>query len=630
MMKNLTKTLPCYCTLIFTVSFLFSSCSSVFYSDSLRRKNNTFKVETNQSKYEVSFTKVKSAYVQNNNNSIHVEKLSRKYTFFTFSSPGCYDIKVKVKRTPRVGSVLLDLPLSFFFLAPYAVDVFRPDFYKISRGSKTINLQFQRTSQYFKERMVQSLTQSNTKILDSLLLENPSDSLKTEISELRILIYKNKINRDLEIRRNDFDFYTMENFNDFKNKFYDAPKECQYMIDSIRTIIEQKEMESIIKKSDLFRLVQLQKISDSTFKMKLESIKPRVDSVVLKSISNNFDFQVLNRLIDVESSEESKRLILFKKELEKKSIFEISKTNDLSLLKSIYSYVGKDCQTSLDSIRPSVEKFNNLKLLNRKIEDIKYEITLSNYDKALELINKCYPNSFPDNSPENKILKELLEKTKSSITKKTVSDMIAEHKNEVSKGMTIDDVGMWQLKQLLEGKMEVVVYDTVYRNKTQYGKVLDYSDYYLATKSSYFVTLSSSELTPSQKNEVTSIIKGYEINKDKWTKEREANNKVINDIKKYYGINDNMNSNTSSDQSKVIKVLCTTESGYNYVTNYKLTLYQDGSASMDKDGNILIGTWYESNGYIISKINKYYLKIEKPYGENYYMESSGRMWNVCF
>jgi len=91
-----------------------------------------------------------------------------------------------------------------------------------------------------------------------------------------------------------------------------------------------------------------------------------------------------------------------------------------------------------------------------------------------------------------------------------------------------------------------------------------------------------------------------------------------------------MNSNTSSDQSKVIKVLCTTESGYNYVTNYKLTLYKDGSASMDKDGNILIGTWYESNGLITTKFRGVYLRIEKPIGENYFMESSGRMWNVCF
>jgi len=178
--------------------------------------------------------------------------------------------------------------------------------------------------------------------------------------------------------------------------------------------------------------------------------------------------------------------------------------------------------------------------------------------------------------------------------------------------------------------MEVVVYDTVYRNKTQYGKVLDYSDYYLMSKSSYFVTLSSSELTPSQKNEVTSIIKGYEINKDKWTKEREANNKKTDEINKYYGINNNDNSTSSSDKSKVVKVLCTTESGYNYVTNIKLTLYQDGSASSDKDGSILIGTWYESNGLITTKFRGVYLRIEKPIGENYFMESSGRMWNVCF
>jgi hypothetical protein len=602
----------------------------VFYSDTLREKNNTFQVKSNQPKYKATFTKEESTKVSNFNNSIHIEKLNRKYTFLTFSSPGCYDINVKLKRTPRVGAVLLDLPLSVFFLAPYAVDVFKPDFYKISKGSKTVNLQFQRTPQYFKERMTQSLSKSNTKILDSLLMDNPSDSLKSEISKLRVTIYKNNINRDLEIRSDDFNYYTMENFNEFKSKFHDAPKECLYLIDSVKSIIEEKEIESIVKKSDLIRLVQLQKISDSSFNLKLKTIKPQIESDVIKSISTTFDFEKLNRLISIESSEESTRLVSLKNELEKKSIEEISKSNDLSLLKSIYSYVGVDCRNSLDSLRPSVEKFNDIKLLKRKIDDIKYEITFSNFDKALDLINKCYPNSFPENSPENKILKDLLVKTKSYKTQKTVSDMISEYKSDMLKGMTINDVGMWQLKQLLESKMEVVLYDTIYRNKTSYGKVLDYNDYLLMRKSSYFVTLSSTELTPSQKNEISSIIKGYEINKEKWTKERESSNKQIEEINKYYGITNNGNSNNSSDKSNVIKVLCTSESGYNYVSNYKLTLYQDGSVSMDKDGNILIGTWNENNGLITTKIRGVYLRLEKPIGENYFMESSGRMWNVCF
>jgi hypothetical protein len=618
-----------FTTSVVLITLFLQSCSSLFYSDTLRKRNNTFQVTSNQPNYKVVFSKVGGSNVSNYNNSIHIDKLNRKRTFFTFSAPGCYDINVRVKRVPRVGAVLLDLPLSIFFLAPYAVDVFKPDFYKISRGSKLINLQFQRTPQYFREKMTQSLSLSNTKILDSLLLDNPSDSLKIEISKLRLTIYKNNINRDLEVRRNDFDYYTMENFNFFKNKFNDVPKECQYIIDSVRLIIEEKEMESIIKKSDLIRLIQLQKISDPSFNSKLKIIKPQIDSIVLKSISKNYEFDKLNRLISLESPEESSRLISFKNELEKKSILEISQTNDLSLLISIYYNVGQDCRNSLDSIRPSVEKFNDIKLLKRKIEDIKNEIKLSNYNKALDLINKSYPNSFPDNSPENKILKDLLVKTKSSITQETVSNLISEYKNDMLKGMTIGDVEMWNLKQLLESKMEVVIYDTLYRNKTPNGRVLDYNDYLLMRKSSYYVDLSSTELSPTQKNEISTIIKGFEVNKKKWIKDREASQKQIDEINNYYGIN-NKESNNSSNQSKVIKVLCATESGYDYVSYFKLTLYQDGSASMDKDGKILIGTWYENNGSIISKINKYYLKIEKPYGENYYMDSSRRMWNVCF
>ncbi len=97
--------------------------------------------------------------------------------------------------------------------------------------------------------------------------------------------------------------------------------------------------------------------------------------------------------------------------------------------------------------------------------------------------------------------------------------------------------------------------------------------------------------------------------------------------------NKNYEQNYNSSHSKDVLVLCTTESEYNYVSYYKLTLYQDGSASMDKDGNILIGTWYERNGLgttITTRFNGVYLRIEKPIGENFYMESSGRMWHICF
>jgi hypothetical protein len=85
-----------------------------------------------------------------------------------------------------------------------------------------------------------------------------------------------------------------------KSKFKNPPKEGKEILDSVKLSIEKKEILNIKKQSNIFRLIELQKISDSTFFNALENIKKDVEKIALDSIKNNFNFRDLDKLIKIE------------------------------------------------------------------------------------------------------------------------------------------------------------------------------------------------------------------------------------------------------------------------------------------------------------------------------------------
>lgn len=393
-------------TSIVLVTLFLQSCSSLFYSDSLRKKNNTFTVNSNQPNYKVVFTKVGSSNVSNNGNEIQIDKLNRKRTFFTFSSPGCYDINIKVKRVPRVGAVLLDLPLSIFFLAPYAVDVFKPDFYKISNGSKNISLDFQRTNEYFREKMGDAVVNLDDKILDNLLFENPPMEIKSEIDNRRIQISKTILYSHIKsiITQN-----TIENYNLLINQFPQKIKECNQVLDSLKLSIQKSEISNIRKKSDLFRLIELKKISDSSFVQELNSIKPEIEVLVFQKILEEYDFKKLNDLSKLYSPNESTQLNNLRDKMELNSIEYLKKNNtQLYFLDELYSQVSEKTRKVYDSIRPSIVKNNDIDNLRKQLDMIKYEMEQNSFYSAIVHIKNIYPNQYPSTIPENVILKNYL------------------------------------------------------------------------------------------------------------------------------------------------------------------------------------------------------------------------------
>jgi hypothetical protein len=137
-------------------------------------------------------------------------------------------------------------------------------------------------------------------------------------------------------------------------------------------------------------------------------MKPAIEKVVLQDISNKFDFYQIDVLISNEDSVYKEKLSNFRLSLEIKSIEEIKINNDLSLLNKVYKYLNNKNKLILDGLKPVVTKFNDVELLKKRISDIKYYLSLSDFDKALELVNKYYPNQYSESLPENNILKDLL------------------------------------------------------------------------------------------------------------------------------------------------------------------------------------------------------------------------------
>lgn len=608
--------------LVFTM--LFQSCSSVFYSDRQREKNNTFVINSNYTDYNVSFTKDRYERVVSQNNNVQIEKLKRKYTFFTFTHPDCYDLKIKVKRVPRISAVLIDLPLSIFYLTPYAIDVFRPDFYKIAKKDKFLKLNFQRTDEYFDNKISLAVTNLNIEILDTILTENPSAEYIVKITNKRISIFKSNLYRDINRIKTYNNQNTFESYNYLKTKFKNPPKEGKEILDSVKLSIEKKELLNIKKQSNIFRLIELQKISDSTFFNALENIKKDVEKIALDSIKSNFNFRDLDKLIKIEDSSNIPMLKSFKQALENKSIAEIAKNSNLNLLQSIYDYVGEPTKFSLDSLKPIVVKNNKVQFLKNKIEDIRFELRFLDYDEAIKIINDIYPNQYSESLPENTIIKKILEET---LVDKDILDI----NFKLNASSTLTDYEISEISQLFQNIVSKPI------TSTQKSQIKELTKTFTAKRIKSISTivkqggfnsneinallgLSSNEITPSQKKEVKYLKSISDKNWGNEQKRIQAQNKRENQT------------NTSDYEEKTLALtLCMNDRpSFDEIDYYKLKLYKDLSASMEKNGsNIRIGTWTTSQGEVVIKINGAVLRLEPIYSNNY-MDKQKREWISCW
>ncbi len=156
-----------------TLVLLFTSCSSLFYSNEERTENSTYTISCDQpvsmelkdnEDYNMSLvsptTKDYSTnrYVSTNT----LPNFNKKSRTIILTKENFVPIEITIKKTPRVKAVILNY-FALFCLLP--IDVFRSDFYKVARKSRYIKVNMKFNEYYLDLRLKKILSKNN---LDSL------------------------------------------------------------------------------------------------------------------------------------------------------------------------------------------------------------------------------------------------------------------------------------------------------------------------------------------------------------------------------------------------------------------------------------------------------------------------------
>jgi hypothetical protein len=592
--------------ILFISPLFFYSCSSIFYSDELRRENNTIKIQSNYPNYKVDYSK--SNYSPNlSNNTIEISKLNRKSTYLRFSHNDCYDMFYKIKRTPRLGAVILDLPLSIFYGLPFIIDVFRPDFYKIPKKSRIVSLQFRRTTEYFQRNILVATSTSKIDILDNLLKENPSLEIKNQIEQKKLEISKSNLYLEIKSIQSSYEFI-LESYNILEKKYINPANELKVVLDSFKLSVENFIVDNIKKNNNIFCIIRLRKISDASFSKRLYEIKTDVDKVVYRTISNELNFDKLDKLYQIEDSTSRLKLSNLRTEIEEKVLVEVSNNYNLALLENVKNKVSNPTKIKLDSLSKIINEYNKLEGLKSNIQEVQKLMNVKEYDKAIELINKIYPNSYSEESFENEQIKKMLIASNIKFIEQKILNTIENIKSNINRNeFPFDDINT-----LLDNRL-------IYYSENDGQKQIE---------------LKNNQLTLSQRKELNNIkktlTKSWEIEK----KKREQQNKI--------SIQDNDNNRNNDENNRSGLSFCYSEMNYNGTgSKFKLTLFDGGEAIMNKNGQILSGSWSGNNGNpgssttVRVRINNVSLNLEAGYVNSmgrvsFFIDAQDRQWMECF
>jgi len=147
------KTFPLLFLSLLVLGFGLNSCASHRYSESDRLENNTVVIKSNVENFQLSYEnmnerqykRIANINMTSTNGVLvyQIPKLKRIYTTVKIEAPGYGSQIIKIKRVPRGKAIVKDELLSLFTLlipAPLAIDIFRSDFYKISKNTKEITV----------------------------------------------------------------------------------------------------------------------------------------------------------------------------------------------------------------------------------------------------------------------------------------------------------------------------------------------------------------------------------------------------------------------------------------------------------------------------------------------------------
>jgi hypothetical protein len=493
----------------FTITLLsaltFQSCSSTFYKEKNRIKNNTITVKANYSDFSIASKRQSLGMSTKYETTLNLTPLTRKNSSITFSRQDCYDTTIQVKRTIRLGAVLADIPLSVFYGVPFLIDVFRPDFYKVSRDYKTIELNFKKTDEYFKRKVELAIKQSKSSgwtfenrnknlvlttpptqhefnsilILDSLFQESPSEPIYNYIELNKFSIINSFLSRS--IANNDLSWRGYNALN-LKYRVYDK-NQINIILDSLRLVATSNEITALNNSKDLLNYLTLYGVADPLFKVQLSNLRPEIETAFLNDISRDFNFGKLSALENQDTSSVKRvEYNSFRTSLEKKFTEQLTLKYDNNLFEQNYRLVSSTTQRQLDLIKKRVNDetlFTNVKL---QIEEVDKLILFGELSEALSLISQInlYKNNLPYTSPKKEVLDPLLTSINDKLKPLFISECISYINSETEHGRyPIDEI------------------DAFLKN----------SPIYDSNNSRFTLEIQNNDITPTQRNQLKKLKK---------------------------------------------------------------------------------------------------------------------------
>jgi len=568
----------------------------------------------------------------------------------------------------------------------FVVDDFKSDFYKESNDYKNNELKFQKTDEYFKKRILEAINQSKSSglslekefrmnceyarkkyleenpdvknanidpwrhyntygeregrkwytcenqnnnfilktsptyyefqsllILDSLITENPPISIKNDIESVKVNIIKSFLYRNLYDINLSWEKYVGLNL-----KYRDFNKiEIHRILDSIRTVIIEKEIVELKNNKDLIEFMDLFAHADSSFKAKLLPIRIEIETAFLENITKSYDFE---KIAIIEKKDTTAAHIRkyqdLKTSLEKSLVALLDSNYDPVLFDKMYNIISIPARFELDKIRKREEPFYKFKTYVRKIEN---HVSFSRFEEALALISQIEVNPYPSESSENISIRRFKNIAFESFVKIKISESIRMIKDEAQNGR----VRVVDINGLLNNSVS-------YRSDVNFGNKdrveLNYSkgrSILLFDTENKAIFFSESDLSQNQRNELISLRKKELIRLEAYKQEELERNRLNSRNSEH------TNSNAQNKSPEL--ELCTTESGYDYVRNTKMSFYKGGLVEISLDnGEFKYGRFSTNNGSVYINVRGFpAIVLEPAYGNNF-IDRQGHEWRPCW
>ena len=190
--------------ILFILIIHLVSCASIGYNNKKRSINNTFSIKViNVEGATLAFSEGSSINNQilNKNQKVDItlDKLNKKNRTISITHPEYESKYIKIKKTPRVGILILDV-ISSPFLAglPILVDPFKSDFYKIGKKNKDISISLNISKEGLDKKIEKCISDLDINSYNQLVNDYPDMISQYRVKNDISIILDRKIKKCIE------------------------------------------------------------------------------------------------------------------------------------------------------------------------------------------------------------------------------------------------------------------------------------------------------------------------------------------------------------------------------------------------------------------------------------------------